>query len=112
MVDETSQGTDKVLPPGAVDAEERMIAATEVSTAAGIQPSTDPSTSEDANLLIRAELAAKFEQLATRARAVGLSPLQEMAKTYAKRAMSVLDSLLIALEEVPKKTPDEREKRV
>ena len=64
----------------------------------------------------REELAVKFEQLAARARAAGMSPLQAMAQTYVKRGMAVLDSVLRALEDVPeeapKKTPADTEKKV
>ena len=59
----------------------------------------------------REELAAKFEQLAARARAAGLSPLQTMAQTYVKRGMAMLDSILSALEEAPNKTPADTEKK-
>ena len=59
----------------------------------------------------REELATKFEQLAARARAAGMSPLQAMAQTYVKRGMAVLDSILSALEEAPNKTPADTEKK-
>jgi hypothetical protein len=70
----------------------------------GKPPSKAPETRE--------ELAAKFEQLAARARAAGMSPLQAMAQTYVKRGMAVLDGLLSALEEAPNKTPADTEKKV
>lgn len=100
MAEETSEGKDKVLPEG-----ERI-------TAPVVVAETQAPTSEDADVLTRAELATKFEELATRARAAGISPLHAMAQTYTKRAMAVLDSILSALEEAPKKTPDETEKKV
>ena len=59
----------------------------------------------------RKELAAKFEELAARARAAGISPLQVMAQTYIKRGMAVIDSVLSALEEAPKEPPAGTEKK-
>ena len=71
-------------------------------------PSKAPKTREE---FAREELAAKFEKLATRARAAGISPLHAMAQTYVKRGMAVLDGILSALEEAPNKTPADTEKK-
>ena len=70
-------------------------------------PEPEPSKAPDT----REELAAKFEQLAARARAAGMNPLHAMAQTYVKRGMAVLDSILSALEEAPNKTPADTEKK-
>ena len=56
----------------------------------------------------REELAAKFELLVAHVRAAGMSPIRVMGETYIKRGMAVLDSLLSALEEAPKKPPEEK----
>ena len=42
--------------------------------------------------------SAQMQRLTERARAAGLSPLQVMAQTYAKRGLAILDGLLGALE--------------
>ena len=61
--------------------------------------------------LTREELAAKLEQIAARARAAGMSPLQMMARQYAERGMKVIDGFLSTLEsleqDAPKKLPPE-----
>lgn len=58
-------------------------------------------------LLTREEFAAKLEALSARAKAAGMSPLQEMARSYAERGLKVLDSLLSGLEESQKKPAPE-----
>ena len=63
-------------------------------------------------LIDRAELATKLDELVARARAAGISPLQALMQSYAKRGMAVIEGLLSALEEVPKKTPADTEKKV
>ena len=78
----------------------------------GERPSNAPIPLSLALPETREELAAKFEQLAARARAAGMSPLQTMAQTYVKRGMAVLDGILSALEEAPNKTPTDTEKKV
>ena len=105
--------------------EERPIAETKASNGPSMETSAEPSTELAVSELVtpmnrgelvtpmnREELATKFEQLATRARAAGISPLQAMAKTYVTRGMAVLEALLSALEEAPKKTPADTEKKV
>ena len=79
--------------------------------AAQAAPPAAPAASPNAPNT-REELAVKFEQLAARARAAGISPLQAMAQTYVKRGMAVLDGILSALEEAPNKTPADTEKKV
>lgn len=49
--------------------------------------------------LTRQELTAKVEELSARARAAGMSPLQTMLATYAKRGMVMIDTFLTALED-------------
>lgn len=71
--------------------------------AAGVKEETPVAL--EAAPLTREELAAKFEQLAARARAAGMSPLQELARSYVERGMKVVDGFLSALEEAPKKPP-------
>ena len=63
-------------------------------------------------LIDRDELATKLDELVTRARAAGISPLQALMKSYAKRGMAVIEGLLSALEEAPNKTPADTEKKV
>ena len=64
----------------------------------GERPSNAPIPLSLALPETREELAAKFEQLAARARAAGISPLQALLKTYAQRGMAVLEGLLSSLE--------------
>ena len=45
------------------------------------------------------ELTAKLEQLSARARAAGISPLQQMISSYARRGMTIIDTFLSALED-------------
>ena len=88
---------------------------------AGTEAPKEPVVSEEPAPLTGAELVApinrdelstKFEELAARARAAGISPLREMAKTYATRGMAMIEALLTALEEAPKKTPADTEKKI
>ena len=58
--------------------------------------------------LTKEEFSAQMQRLAKRARAAGLSPLQVMAQTYAKRGMAILDGLLGALENAD--SPKKKEK--
>ena len=48
--------------------------------------------------LTQEQFAAQMQQLAKRARAAGLKPLQTLAQTYAKRGMAILEGLLDSLE--------------
>lgn len=49
--------------------------------------------------LTREELTKKMEELSVRARAAGMSPLQTMIATYAKRGMTMIEVFLSALED-------------
>ena len=75
-------------------AENDVLKKTEEASSAEVAPPT------------REELVAKLEEVAARAKAAGMSPLQMMARSYADRGLKVLDGFLSALEE-PKKPPAE-----
>ena len=62
---------------------------------------TAPQESESAQdaPLTKEEFAAQMQLLADRARAAGLNPLQTLFQTYAKQGMTLLESMLAALEE-------------
>lgn len=49
--------------------------------------------------LTKEQFAAQMQLLTDRARAAGLNPLHTLVQTYAKQGMTLLESLLVALEE-------------
>ena len=99
--------------------EERPTAETEVPNGPPTETSSElvtlgPPTETPSELVTpidRDELAAKFELLAARAKAAGISPFQVLAQTYVKRGMAVLEGILSALEDAPKKTPADTGKK-
>lgn len=63
-----------------------------------------PAKVEEAEPLTPSEeFAAKLDQLAKSTRAAGLNPVREMIKLYARRGFAVLDGILSALDDSPKK---------
>ena len=68
------------------------------------RPKVSEETVHEDVPLSREELGTKFDELATRAREAGISPLQTLAQTYVKRGLAVIEGILGALEEAPNKT--------
>ena len=62
---------------------------------------TVPQESESAQdaPLTKEQFAAQMQLLTDRARAAGLNPLHTLVQTYAKQGMTLLESMLAALEE-------------
>lgn len=78
--------------------EKHPIAETKAPKEVEIEPAQDDP-------LTKAQFSAQIERLAERARRTGFNPIQAMFQSYARQGMSILDGLLVALENTdsPKK---------
>ena len=59
-------------------------------------PEAPPKTEADL-------MTEKLDAIKAKVKEVGVQPLKELASTYAHRGMSLLDAMLAALDEKPKK---------
>lgn len=58
-----------------------------------------PTENTEETPITREEFRAQMQRLTSRAKAAGLKPIEEMAHSYARQGMTVLESLLQAFEE-------------